>query len=90
MGGAIVVTDGRLFRLGQDFSGAYGDGLFSFEIEELTPERYRERLLGRVALSDRRGPHTLNFRGGRIVFDWYVDRLTPLAGIRRLLGRARG
>jgi hypothetical protein len=90
MGGAIVATGGRLFRLGQDFSGAYGDGLFSFEIEELTPYCYRERLLGRIAFTDRKGPHTLNFRGEQMVFDWYVNRLTPLAAFRRVLARPRG
>lgn len=89
MGGAIIEQDGRLIRLGQDFSGAYGDGLLTFEIEELSPERYREREIGRLAFTDRKGPHTLNIRNGQAVFDWYRDRLTPLAGVRRLLGKSR-
>lgn len=89
MGGAIVETDGRLFRLGQDFSGAYGDGLFAFEIEELSPEHYRERPIGRIGFTDRKGPHTLNFRNGQAAFDWYEDRVTLFAGMRRLIGRSR-
>jgi hypothetical protein len=90
MGGAIVESNGKRFRLGQDFSGGYGDGLFAFEIEELSRASYRERPIGHIAFRDRKGPHTLNFRRGEMVFDWYVDRFTPLAGVRRLLGKLRG
>ena len=90
MGGGIVEQGGQLLRIGQDFSGGYGDGLLVFEIEELSPEQYREHFVGRIGFSDRKGPHTLNFRDGEMVFDWYVDRFAPLAGVRRLLGRARG
>ena len=89
MGGAIIQKDGRLFRLGQDFSGGYGDGLIAFEIEVLTPQSYSERIVGRIHFADRRGPHTLNIRGNRIVFDWYHDRMSPLAGVRRLVALAR-
>ena len=89
MGGAIIDRDGRLFRLGQDFSRGYGDGLILFEIDELRPDAYSERVIGRVRFSDRRGPHTVNVRGNRIVFDWYHDRFSPLAGVRRFGGLLR-
>ena len=84
MGGGIIDHDGRRFRLGQDFSRGYGDGLVVFEIEDLTPHSYSERIVGRIRFADRRGPHTLNVRGGRMVFDWYRDRISLLAGPRRL------
>ena len=89
MGGGIIDRDGRLFRLGQDFSHGYGDGLILFEIDELTPNAYSERVIGRVRFSDRRGPHTLNLRGNRVAFDWYHDRFSPLAGVRRFTGLLR-
>ena len=89
MGGGIIDRDGRLFRLGQDFSHGYGDGLILFEIDELTPNAYSERVIGRVRFSDRRGPHTLNLRGNRVAFDWYRDRFSPLAGVRRFTGLLR-
>jgi hypothetical protein len=89
MGGNLVEQGGRLIRLGQDFSRDYGDGLIAFEVTELGPERYSERELGAIRLTDRKGPHTLNFRDGEMVFDWYVDRFAPLAGLRRLAGRRR-
>jgi hypothetical protein len=84
MGGNIIEEGGRLFRLGQDFSGDYGDGLIFFEITELSEEAYSERVISRIHFSDRNGPHTLNVRGGQIVFDWYRNRFTPRAGLRRL------
>ena len=87
MGGAIVEHEGRLVRLGQDFSRDYGDGLLAFEIETLTPDTYRERLIGRIGFTDRKGPHTLNVRDGELVFDWYVERFSPLAAFRRLAAR---
>ena len=84
MGGAIIDREGRLFRLGQDFSRGYGDGLILFEIEELSRKAYSERRADHIRFTDRHGPHTLNLRGDRIVFDWYRDRISPLAGFRRL------
>jgi len=89
MGGSLLELDGRLIRFGQDFTGGYGDGLFAFEVESLTAEFYKERLLGRIGFSDRKGPHTLNWNGEGIVFDWYHERLSLLAGLRRLAGRRR-
>lgn len=84
MGGNILALEGRLFRLGQDLSGDYGNGLIIFEINELTPESYCERRVAEIRFTDRKGPHTLNLRGDEIVFDWYRDRVSPLAGFRRL------
>lgn len=89
MGGNIISENGRLYRLGQDFSGDYGDGLIVFEIEELSAEAYAETEIGRIRFEDRKGPHTLNIRGEEIIFDWYRDRFAPLAGVRRVLQRRR-
>ena len=88
MGGAIVELDDQIFRVGQDFTGAYGDGLIMFEISKMSPRSYQERELGRIRFSDRRGPHTLNLRSGEAVFDWYRDRVSLFAGIRRARARS--
>jgi hypothetical protein len=84
MGGNFVKQESRLYRLGQDFTRDYGDGLIVFEVNELSPDAYSESLAGRIRLSDRKGPHTLNVRGDEVVFDWYRDRFSLLAGVRRL------
>ena len=91
MGGDIVRDGSRLVRLGQDFTRDYGDGLIAFEVDKLGPDSYREREIGTLRFSDRRGPHTVNFSsdGSRIVFDWYKDRFSPMAGVRRAIARLR-
>jgi hypothetical protein len=87
MAGEIVRLAGGHARLGQDDSGGYGDGLIVFRIDELTPERYRETPVRTLRFAGVRGPHTLNFRGGTALFDWYRDGFSLLAGVRRLRGR---
>lgn len=87
MGGAFLEADGRLIRFGQDLSGSYGDGLIAFEIETLSPTDYRERRIGEVRFTERRGPHTLSVAAGRLLFDWYREAFGPLAGVRRLAAR---
>ena len=83
MAGAILATsDGRL-RLGQDGRAEYGDGILVFRIEQLSAEAYRESQLGKLKFKGVRGPHTLNVKDGNMVFDYYADRLSLLAGVRR-------
>lgn len=89
MGGRLVQAGERLIRLGQDFSGGYGDGLIAFEVTRLDAESFVEHEVGAIRLGDRKGPHTLDFQDGEMVFDWYVERAAPLAGVRRLAARLR-
>jgi len=84
MAGAIVRCEGRMIRFGQSFVRDYGDGVFAFEITDLSPQNYRERLMGEIRFGDRRGPHTINFVGNRVLFDWYRQRFSALSGARRL------
>lgn len=89
MAGQILRSAEGLFRFGQDLRGEYGDGILVYRIEALTREEYSEREVARLSADDVRGPHTVNFSGGEALFDWYVNRLTPLAGVRRLLAKLR-
>ena len=75
--------DGAIIRIGQDFRGAYGDGLCFFRIRRIDREAYEEEPCGEFRLSDVRGPHTLNLSDGRAVFDYYTDSVSALAGWRR-------
>lgn len=87
MGGGIAEIDGGLVRVGQDSRGAYGDGLSFFRIRQLDREAYAEEPTGEFRLEGYRGPHTLNLAGGRALFDYYEDRVSPLAGWRRFKER---
>lgn len=84
MAGAILNIGERLYRLGQDCAREYGDGVVVFEITALSPNTYNETRLGKVAFATASGPHTLNFHHGKVLFDFYNERFTPLAGVRRL------
>jgi hypothetical protein len=84
MAGSLTVVGDRLLRFGQDFRGRYGDGLIIFGIDELHEERYRETMLGELRFDEVSGPHTINFRDGVAVFDWYSNRFSALAAVRRL------
>jgi hypothetical protein len=89
MAGALLRLDGRMIRFGQSFERFYGDGIVAFEVEEMSPAVYRERMIGPIRFRDRIGPHTLNARDGELVFDWYRHEYDPLVAVRRLLSRLR-
>jgi hypothetical protein len=84
MGGLILARDGRLYRPGQDLRGDYGDGALLFPIEELSPTAYREGKPADLRFASCRGPHTLNLRGSTALFDFYENRFSLLAGLRRV------
>lgn len=86
MAGALV-EQGDLYRVGQDRSRDYGDGVLLFRVEEITPSTYRETLVDELRFSTVRGPHTVNFAAGAVLFDFYEHRLAPLAWLRRLRNR---
>jgi hypothetical protein len=84
MGGLVFERGKQLYRAGQDLRRGYGRGLILFEIEELSPTAYRESERVELSFRNHRGPHTLNIRGNRALFDYYDDHLSLLAGVRRL------
>ena len=87
MAGTVAEWGGRLYRIGQDSRQGYGDGILAFRIRELSPSTYDEELIGEAAFTSVRGPHTVNMRDGTLLFDFYQERFSLLAGIRRLAGR---
>ena len=87
MAGAILSAGGTLLRFGQDGRRGYGDGIVLFRIDRLSALDYRETRLGELRFDEVHGPHTLNFRDGSLVFDWYRNRFSLLAGFRRLQSR---
>lgn len=86
MGGLLIQRNG-LYRVGQDGSSGYGNGILLFRVDELTRTSYRETLVDRLQFSNVRGPHTLNITGNNVLFDFYTHRFAPMAGLRRLRNR---
>jgi hypothetical protein len=86
MGGLLFEENG-LYRFGQDGSDGYGNGIFLFRVLQLSRTSYRETMIDQLRFSEVRGPHTVNFAGDRVLFDFYRHRFAPLAGLRRLRNR---
>jgi hypothetical protein len=84
MAGSIVVKHDKIYRLGQNNSFSYGNGITVAEILSLSPDYYDERIVHRISYDDASGPHTLNLCKSDAVLDYYVDKFTVLAGFRRL------
>lgn len=79
--GPLFRRGARLLRPAQDCSRGYGGALVWCEIEELTPERFREKIVGRSEPTGRyRGLHTYSQAGGFEVVDLARARWT---GFRR-------
>lgn len=64
--GALFVEDGKLVRPAQDCAGGYGKAIALCEVEELSPNAYRQRIIGRVEGFGRGsiGCHTISQLGG--------------------------
>ena len=89
MAGAIIALGDARYRIGQDHGRDYGDGLVLFRIDRLSPQEYRETRQCGLSFDQVRGPHTVNFLDGRMVFDFYRNRVSMLAGLRRLRARVK-
>jgi hypothetical protein len=87
MGGAVHTSGTRLFRVGQDNSREYGDGIVLYEIREISSTAYNEAEIADFRFEHVKGPHTLNFADGGCLFDFYRERRSILAGVRRLQSR---
>lgn len=87
MAGEIAEWNGGLYRIGQLWRRSYGDGVVLFRINALSESEYNEECVGEASFERVRGPHTVNGRDGLLLFDYYSERLSPLAGVRRLLNR---
>lgn len=87
MAGSILRNGETLIRVGQDLRREYGDGLSFFRIAQIDRHRYREEHIRDFRFYHCKGPHTLNIDRGCAAFDFYDERFTVLAGIRRLKER---
>ena len=88
MGGRVGMKGDRMIRYGQDNSGDYGNGIAVMEIRKLTPDDYEEREIARLSFPDAKGPHTIDVSAdGMLVFDYYVEGFSLLAGYRRMAAK---
>jgi hypothetical protein len=91
MGGRILSRDGKLYRFGQSNAERYGESLTIFEIKEISKSSYFEKACGSVKVDKGYGPHTLDIAkdGTTLLFDYYREQFSFLAGFRRILAVLR-
>lgn len=89
MAGKIISFQGKIYRLGQNNCGDYGNGIFVNEILDLSKENYQERLTNPIKLDRAKGPHTIDIFENNIVLDFYEDKFSIFAGYRRLSAALR-
>lgn len=79
--GPLVRRGGRLLRPAQDCSRDYGGAIAWCEIDQLTPDRFRETVIGRSLPHGRyRGLHTYSQAGGYEVVDFARARWMLFGG----------
>lgn len=93
MAGRFFVHEGRLYRPGQDCSSTYGGAVVLFRVDELTPLRFRESPVRRLA-PDPHGPlpsglHHVSAWGERTLVDGKRLIVSPAALARKLRARWR-
>ncbi|MEM8889209.1 MAG: hypothetical protein AAGD28_14620, partial [Bacteroidota bacterium] len=74
MAGKVFRHEGKIYRPAQDCSGLYGRAFSFYEIEELNPGTYRERLVRNIQADWNpkfTRTHTFNREGGLKVIDSY-------------------
>lgn len=89
MAGPIVQANGRMYRMGQNGSVGYGQGVTINRIMKLSPTEYEESHIGSLTIDGAFGPHTVLATDQGYWLDFYTDKTTPLAGVRRLIGRLK-
>lgn len=88
MGGRIVYSDSTYYRIGQNFSHSYGDGISIFEITQITPYEYEECLVQSVSFGENiSGPHTLDYKDQILCWDYYTENISPFAFWNRVKTR---
>lgn len=85
MAGNIFSVENRIFRMGQNCSHEYGSSIKIFEIKTLNLLNYKESEIKEIFVSNGFGPHTINFKDGEVLYDYYFNKLDFFAGARRAL-----
>ncbi len=74
MGGNIIAENKTIYRLGQDNSENYGDGLNLYKIIKLNQNEYTEEFVNNIKFKNVYGPHTIDFIKNTIAIDHYKNQ----------------
>ena len=84
MAGSIVKYNKNLYRLGQNNTNKYGNGVDIFKIQIINKTMYNETYYKSVRFTDAYGPHTIDCFEDRVVLDYYNIKFSLFSGLRRI------
>ena len=85
MAGPIYFENGNLYRFAQNSEENYGGSVVILQISQISESNYKEREIGSIRVDKAIGPHSIIFDEDEIYFDYYHEKLSLGAGVRRLL-----
>jgi len=85
MAGDFIQEKGNIYRLGQNNSDEYGNGITINKICTLDRNQYKETFFGKIELQNKFGPHTFNVFDNKCVFDHYYITFNFFAFFHRFL-----
>ena len=84
MGGNIIVQKNSIYRMGQDNSGYYGNGINLYKILKLDINNYYEVFVNNIKFKTFYGPHTIDFNENKILLDHYENKFNIFSIINKL------
>ena len=85
MGGKIIKFNNKIYRIGQNATVIYGDGLYLNNISLIDKENYSENIITKINIKGYSGPHTLSFSNNSVIFDYYKNEFNFLAWYNRII-----
>lgn len=72
MAGALLDINSDIYRIAQNNSSLYGNGIIINKVFDLDKEKYKEKYLRTLKFDKIYGPHTISFMGENLYFDYYT------------------
>jgi hypothetical protein len=85
MAGNLIVENNILYRLGQNNSEGYGDGITINQIDVLSPTLYVESYFNKIKFEKTYGPHTFNIYQNLCISDSYEIKFNLLSFVFRFI-----
>ena len=85
MGGDIISINNHQYRISQNNSNLYGDGIKINKIIELNSKIYIEKFIKTLKFNKIYGPHTISFIDDKLFFDYYILKFNILAFYKKLI-----
>lgn len=89
MAGNFVKHKNLIYRIGQNNSKEYGNGISINLVKLLSPKNYEEQFVKKISINKFKGPHTINIFNENIIFDFYYDKFNVFAGLNRVRDKFR-